>query len=75
MTGFLAFSISFSGYRFAVRSLFLTRKRYYINIRQPLDIFDKYYDEKRKFIEKIKMDDLVDEWFNQKRVLDRLELE
>jgi ABC-type polysaccharide/polyol phosphate export permease len=44
LTGFLAFSISFSGYRFAVRSLFLTRKRYYINIRQPLDIFDKYYD-------------------------------
>jgi outer membrane protein assembly factor BamD len=35
----------------------------------------KYYDEKRSFIEKINMDDLVDEWFIQKRVLDRLELE
>jgi len=35
----------------------------------------QYYDEKRSFIEKINMDDLVDEWFIQKRVLDRLELE
>ena len=35
----------------------------------------QYYDEKRSFIEKINMDDLVDEWFIQKRVLDRIELE
>lgn len=34
-----------------------------------------YYDLKREHIEKIKMDDLVDAWFVQKRVLDRLELE
>ena len=34
-----------------------------------------YYDLKREQIEKIKMDDLVDAWFVQKRVLDRLELE
>ena len=45
---------------------------------EPLDEFEeaqKYYDEKRSFIEKINMDDLVDEWFIQKRVLDRIELE
>jgi thymidylate synthase len=35
----------------------------------------EYYDLKRNHIEKIKMDDLVDAWFVQKRVLDRLELE
>jgi outer membrane protein assembly factor BamD len=35
----------------------------------------EYYDLKRVHIEKIKMDDLVDAWFVQKRVLDRLELE
>jgi outer membrane protein assembly factor BamD len=35
----------------------------------------EYYDLKRKYIEEIKMDDLVDAWFVQKRVLDRLELE
>ena len=43
--------------------------------RDEYDEARKYYDEKRSFIEKIKMDDLVDEWFNQKRVLDRIELE
>ena len=43
--------------------------------RDEFDEARKYYDEKRKFIVEIKMDDLVDEWFNQKRVLDRLELE
>ena len=35
----------------------------------------QYYDSKREYIEKIKMDDLVDAWFVQRRVLDRLELE
>ncbi|MDB9722797.1 MAG: outer membrane protein assembly factor BamD [Fidelibacterota bacterium] len=34
-----------------------------------------YYDLKREHIEKIEMDDLVDAWFVQKRVLDRLELD
>ena len=43
--------------------------------RNEFEEAQKYYDEKRSFIEKINMDDLVDEWFIQKRVLDRLELE
>ena len=43
--------------------------------RDEYDEARKYYDEKRSFIERIKMDDLVDEWFIQKRVLDRIELE
>ena len=43
--------------------------------RDEYDEARKYYDKKRSFIEKIKMDDLVDEWFIQKRVLDRIELE
>ena len=43
--------------------------------RNEFEEAQKYYDEKRSFIERINMDDLVDEWFIQKRVLDRLELE
>ena len=43
--------------------------------RNEFEEAQQYYDEKRSFIEKINMDDLVDEWFIQKRVLDRLELE
>ncbi len=43
--------------------------------RNEFEKAQEYYDEKRSFIEKINMDDLVDEWFIQKRVLDRLELE
>ena len=43
--------------------------------RNEFEEAQKYYDEKRSFIEKINMDDLVDEWFIQKRVLDRIELE
>jgi outer membrane protein assembly factor BamD len=43
--------------------------------RNEFEEAQKYYDEKRSFIKKINMDDLVDEWFIQKRVLDRLELE
>jgi outer membrane protein assembly factor BamD len=34
-----------------------------------------YYALKREHIEKIEMDDLVDAWFVQRRVLDRLELD
>jgi hypothetical protein len=34
-----------------------------------------HYDLKRKNIENIKMDDLVDEWFIRGEVIDRIELE
>ena len=35
----------------------------------------EYYSNNRILIEDINMDDLVDAWFDQKRVFDRIELE
>ena len=43
--------------------------------RGEIDKAQEHYDLKRKNIENIKMDDLVDEWFNRGEVIDRLELE
>ena len=43
--------------------------------RSDFDEARTYYNEKRFDIEKIKMDDLVDQWFVQKRVFDRIELQ
>ena len=43
--------------------------------RSDFDEARTYYNEKRADIEKIKMDDLVDQWFVQKRVFDRIELQ
>lgn len=43
--------------------------------RDEFDQAKSYYDTNHKHIEKITMDDLVDAWFEQKRVFDRIELE
>ena len=48
---------------------------YIMNLKDEFEEAKVYYDLKHEHIEKIKMDDLVDAWFVQKRVLDRLELE
>ena len=43
--------------------------------RNELNEAKIYYSNNRSFIEKIQMDDLVDAWFVQNRVFDRIELE
>jgi len=43
--------------------------------RNEIDIAKNYYQTNRISIEDINMDDLVDEWFVQSRVFDRIELE
>lgn len=43
--------------------------------RNELNAAKIYYSNNRSFIEKIQMDDLVDAWFVQNRVFDRIELE
>ena len=40
-----------------------------------LIVASDYYKDNRIQIEDINMEDLVDEWFVQKRVFDRIELE
>ena len=43
--------------------------------KNEFDTASSYYTNNRTKIEDINMDDLVDEWFVQKRVFDRIELE
>ena len=43
LSGFLAFSISFAGFRFVIRSFFSIRKNYFKVIDSPLENFDKYF--------------------------------
>ena len=43
--------------------------------RNEIDLAKNYYQTNRISIEDINMDDLVDEWFVQSRVFDRIELE
>ena len=43
LSGFLAFSISFAGFRFVIRSFFSIRKNYYKMLDSPLENFDKYF--------------------------------
>ena len=43
LSGFLAFSISFAGFRFVVRSFFSIRKSYFKMFNAPLENFDRYF--------------------------------
>ena len=40
-----------------------------------MELAKNYYSNNQTSIKDINMDDLVDEWFVQKRVFDRIELE
>ena len=43
--------------------------------REEIEKAKLYYSDNRSYVEKINMDDLVDAWFEQNRVFDRIELE